>query len=438
MNPTGGDRNRRTLVQPAFDTQMMAQVVEPANVRQAWARVKSNRGAPGSDGMTIDDFPAYAQQHWPAIRQSLLAGTYQPLPVRRVSIPKPGGRGHRYLGVPCVIDRVIQQAILQVLSPVFDPTFSGSSFGCRPQRSAHGAIARVKAYLKQGLRTVVDLDLEKFFDTIDHDILMSLVSRQVRDKILLKLLGRFLRADVMVNGYLQSTDLGTPQGSPLSPLLANALLDELDKELERRGHRFCRYMDDVVVFVKSHRAGVRVMASLGRFLQKRLKLRLNPRKSQVLRSQDLEYLGFQFRGIRVCWSATAFEAFKARVRKLTSRSWGVSMAYRLKYLRQYLRGWMGYFGISEYYRPIPKIDKWIRRRIRMCFWKQWRKPRMRIQKLLELGTNKDWAITTGVSRKGYWRLARTLATQSGMTNQWLARQGLLSMRSLWIKAKGYV
>ena len=437
MNLDRGDADWRTAMQPALDMNLMAQVAAKANVVKAWRRVKSNKGVPGSDGMTLEDFLAYAREHWPAIRQSLLDGTYQPRPVRRVAIPKSGGRGERLLGVPCVVDRVIQQAILQVLTPIFDPEFSESSFGSRPKRSAHGAIKQIKGYLKEGYRIAVDLDLEKFFDTVCHDVLMARVSRKVHDKVLLKLIGRYLRAGVMVDGVVQATEWGTPQGSPVSPMLANVLLDDLDKELEKRGHRFVRYMDDLVILVGSVRAGKRVMAKISRYLTQKLKLKVNRQKSQVVNVHALEYLGFQFRGIRVYWSEKAFADFKHRLKGLTSRSWGVSMEHRLKRLNQYLRGWMGYFGVSQYYHPIPELDGWLRRWIRMCYWKQWRRPRTRIRNLLALGTDKRHAILTGISRRGYWHLSRTLATQTGMTNKWLAQQGLLSIRDLWMKAKGY-
>jgi RNA-directed DNA polymerase len=438
LNPTGGAQTRRTAIQPALGEDLMERVVDRANMRRAWKRVRSNKGAPGIDGITLEEFPAYARAHWPEIRQSLLDGTYQPSPLRRKAIPKPGGKGERLLGIPTVVDRVIGQAILQILSPIFDPDFSASSFGFRPKRSAHGAVKQVRDFIRQGYRIAVDLDLEKFFDNVQHDVLVSRLARKVSDKVLLGLIGRYLRAGVMVEGIVQPTEWGTPQGSPLSPLLANIVLDDLDKELERRGHRFARYADDLVILVRSQRAGVRVKASVTRYLTQKLKLRVNEQKSHVVPSNECTFLGFTFRGTQIRWSDASFADFRHEVRRLTGRSWGVSMAHRLDKLNRYLRGWMNYFGISEYYRPIPELDGWLRRRIRMCYWKQWRRVRTRIRNLLRLGTGKRQAILTGLSRKGYWHLARTLATQTGMTNQWLAQQGLLSIRDLWLKAQGYV
>lgn len=269
-NPTGGVEPRRGLTQPALGVDLLERMLEPANLRQAWKRVKANKGAPGVDGMTLEDFPAYARKHWPRIRQSLLDGTYQPQPVRRVSIPKPGGKGERLLGIPTVLDRLMCQAIAQVLTPIFDLGFSESSFGFRPGRSAHGALRQVQRYIRAGYRTAVDLDLEKFFDQVQHDVLMARVARKVKDKRLLALIGRYLRAGVMVEGLVQATEWGTTQGSPLSPLLANILLDDLDKELERRGHRFARYADDMLILVRSQRAGERVKASITRYLTQTL------------------------------------------------------------------------------------------------------------------------------------------------------------------------
>ena len=435
-NPAGEAAARRGLMQPALHDHLMERIVSAHNLRRAWKRVKANHGAPGSDGMTVKDFPAFAREQWPAIRKQLLDGSYRPQPVRRVMIAKRGG-GERPLGIPNVLDRLIQQAIAQVLGPIFDAGFSASSFGFRPHCSAHGALKQVQAYVKAGLRIAVDLDLAKFFDNVDHDILMARVAAKVRDKKVLALIGAYLRTGAMVGEEFQPSELGAPQGGPLSPLLANILLDDLDRELEHRGLRFARYADDLVILVKSLRAGQRVKRSITAFLARRLKLPVNEHKSQVTPIDQCVFLGFTFRGTKLRWSDRAFVDFKHRVRELTGRSWGVSMAYRLHKLAQYVRGWMGYFGISQYYRPIPELDEWLRRRCRMCYWKQWRRARTKVRNLLALGTDLRSAVRTALSRKGYWHLARTLATQVGMTNEWLKQQGLISIRALWMKAHGY-
>lgn len=436
MNPTGGAEERRCATQPALHDNVMEAVLSPANLHQAWRRVKSNRGAPGIDGLCIEDFPAYAREHWPAIRQRLNDGSYQPQPVRRVTIPKPDG-GERALGIPAVVDRVVQQAIAQVMTPIFDPEFSESSYGFRPKRSAHGALKQLKADIKAGYRIAVDLDLAKFFDNVDHDILMARVAKRIADCRLLALIGRYLRAGVLINDSIQPSELGTPQGGPLSPLLANILLDDLDRELEGRGHRFVRYADDLMVLVKSERAGQRVKTNLTTYLDRQLKLPVNEKKSCVAKIDQCVFLGFTFRRGKLRWSAAAFADFKHRLRELTGRSWGVSMEHRLQKLGQYLRGWLGYFGISEHYRPIPELDEWLRRRVRMCYWKQWRLCRTKISHLLALGVSKRTAILTGISSKSYWHLSRSRATQVGMTNDWLKAQGLVSIRDLWMKAHGY-
>lgn len=436
LNPTGEDGLRRGVTQPALHATLMARVLDRANLQQAWKRVKANRGAPGIDGMRIEDFPAFARSHWSGIRQQLADGSYRPQPVRRVSIPKPHG-GERLLGVPTVVDRVIQQAVAQVLTPIFDPHFSGSSFGFRPGRSAHGALRQAQAHIKAGRRIAVDLDLAKFFDTVQHDVLMARVGRRVRDSRLLALIGRYLRAGVLVGERIQATGIGTPQGGPLSPLLANILLDDLDRELERRGHWFVRYADDLLVLVATPRAGRRVMASVTRFVTRKLKLVVNEHKSRVVATNACVFLGFTFRGTKLRWSEPAFEDFKHRIRTLTGRSWGVSMDYRFHKLAQYVRGWMAYFGISDYYRPIPELDAWLRRRVRMCYWKRWRKTRTKVRHLLALGTGKRHAIFTAMSSKSYWHLSKTLATQTGMTKEWLRRQGLISIRTQWMHAHGY-
>jgi RNA-directed DNA polymerase len=428
-----GTASRRTVMDPALSEDLMARVLTSENLRNAWHQVKANHGAPGVDGMTIEDFPAFAREHWPSIRQALRDETYHPSPVRRTEIPKRHGQGKRLLGIPTVVDRIIQQAITQVLGPLFDPDFSASSFGFRPGRSAHHAVKQIQSYIKAGFKVAVDMDLAKFFDRVNHDALMARVARKVRDKALLRLIGKYLRAGVLVGESLQPTETGVPQGSPLSPLLSNVMLDDLDKELERRGHRFARYCDDFLVVVKSQRAGERVKASLTRFLQRHLKLEINESKSTVGPTKECVFLGFTFQGTRIYWSQEAFQDFRHRLRELTGRSWGVSMAYRIRNLNEYLRGWIQYFGPSQYYRPLPELDAWLRRRLRMCFWKQWRYVRTKVRELLKLGTAKKTALLTALSRKGPWHLSRTLATQTGMTNQWLSETlGLVSIRALWI------
>jgi RNA-directed DNA polymerase len=413
---------------PDPNEHLLESILSRENMRKAWKRVKANKGAAG---MSVDRFLAFARENWAKIRESLLAGTYQPLPVRRVEIPKTTG-GKRPLGIPAVLDRLIQQAIAQVLLPMFDPDFSESSFGFRPGKSAHGAVYQLREYIRQGYRIAVDMDLSKFFGTVNHDILMHRVARKVRDKRVLKLIGKFLRAGVKVNGRLHKTRKGVPQGGPLSPLLANILLDDLDKELERRGHLFVRYADDFIIMVKTQRAGQRVMESVQRFLERKLRLQVNESKSRVAKPDKTDFLGFTFKGAKIRWSDKAFQEFKRRAKRLTGRSWFVTKEYRLKKLAQYVRGWMNYFGISEYYRPIPEIDQWLRRRLRMCYWKQWRRCRTKVRNLLKLGTSVKVAISVGLSRKGPWRLSRTLATQTGMTNKWLKDQGLISVKEQWV------
>jgi RNA-directed DNA polymerase len=418
--------------QPALNDNLLEWVLSPENLEAAWKRVKSNKGAAGVDGVTIADYPQWAQQHWPATRRALEGGYYVPQAVKRVEIPKANG-GVRLLGIPCVQDRVIQQAIAQVLTFQIDPEFSSHSHGFRPGRNAHGAVRQVRKYIADGYRVAVDVDLSKFFDQVNHDVLMVRLSRHVSDKRLLKLIGRFLRAGVMIDGIFHPTHEGVPQGGPLSPLLANVVLDDLDKHLEQRNMRFARYADDFTLCVKSFSAGYRVMRWLKRFLCDQLKLVINEEKSSVVKTNELHFLGFTFKGKKIYWSGKAFEGFKHRIRQLTKRSWGISMTRRYRELQRYIQGWINYYGLSEYYRPLPRIDEWIRRRIRMCYLKQWRKPRTRIRNLIRLGTYVRGAIRLGLSSKGPYRLARTLATQSGMTNKWLEEQGLISVREQWIK-----
>ena len=337
----------RALKQDEANQDLFDAVLDSDNLSRAWKRVKANKGAPGIDGMTIADFPAYAREHWPAVREQIIQGRYVPQPVRRVELRKPGG-GIRKLGIPVILDRVLQQAIAQVLTPIFDPTFSESSFGFRPGRNAHQAIRQVQAYVADGYRIAVDLDLDKFFDTVNKDLLMSLLGRTIADKRLLALIGRYLRAGVLVGEHFEPSEVGTPQGGPASPLLANILLHQLDCELARRGHRFARYADDLVSLVRSARAGERVMRSITRYLHTSLKLEVNPAKSKVAPMSECSFLSFTIRGNKIRWTDEALADFKHRVRELTGRSWGVAMEHRLQKLRQYARGLMGYFGIGQY------------------------------------------------------------------------------------------
>ncbi len=421
----------------AIDNQELLQaVLARDNLARAWQRVKSNKGAPGIDGVTVEDWPAHAREHWPTVREQIHAGHYRPQAVRRVEIPKPAG-GVRLLGIPTVTDRVLQQAIAQVLTPIFDPTFSESSFGFRPGRNAHQAMRQVQAYVKDGRRIAVDIDLAKFFDTVNHDVLMNLLGRTIADTRLLDLIGSYLRAGVLVGEHIEPSDIGTPQGGPLSPLLANILLDQLDRELQRRGHRFARYADDLVILVKSTRAGERVMRSITRYLERTLKLEVNPAKSKVAPMSECSFLGFTIVGKRIRWTEKALAEFMHQVKELTGRSWGVSMDYRLHKLGQYVRGWIAYFGISQYYRPVPELDDWIRRRIRMCYWQQWRWVRTKIQNLVALGVSLKTAIQHAVSSKSYWHMARTPALQQALSNAWLTAQGLVNVKALWCKAQGY-
>jgi len=425
-------KDRVSTVGSLFPEMMLEAVVDEANMERAWRKVRSNRGAPGPDGITLDEFIAWFRPRWQTIRRQLLDGTYRPSPVRRVLIDKPDG-GTRQLGIPNVLDRVIQQAILQILTPVFDPHFSESSHGFRPNRSAHGAMQQVQRSIKGGGRYVVDMDLSKFFDRVNHDVLMNRVARRVPDRLLLKLIGRYLRAGVIVNGELQPSTEGTPQGGPLSPLLANILLDDLDKQLEHRGLPFVRYADDFVIFTKSERAARRVFSSVQRFLTERLRLVVNEAKSKVVPWPELNFLGFRVHGryFRIRMSDKSLHRFKHRIRELTGRSRGISMDRRLSELRSYLRGWAGYYSLAMELKLFDKLDQWIRRRIRMCYWKRWRHARTRSRELMRLGVSRRQAIRHAKSRKGYWRMAKTIASGVGFNNALLAELGLLSLKQLW-------
>jgi RNA-directed DNA polymerase len=363
---------KRGYESPAIPEQVMEEVCERENCLQALKRVKSNKGSPGIDGMRVSELPGYLKQHWPAIREQLRRGTYKPQPVRRVEIAKPDG-GMRKLGIPTVLDRFIQQAVMQVLQGRWDGTFSEHSHGFRPQRSAHQAVTEAQQYIAEGNRWVVDLDLEKFFDRVNHDRLMAAIARRVSDKRMLRLIRAFLESGVMENGLVSPVEEGTPQGGPLSPLLSNLVLDELDRELERRRHRFVRYADDCNIYVASERAGRRVMQSVTGFLRRRLKLKVNEAKSAVARPQERRFLGFSFTGgaePRRRIAPKALLRCKQRVRELTRRTRGISLEQMTKELASYLRGWKSYFGYCQTTSVLHGLDQWIRRRLRSVIWKQ--------------------------------------------------------------------
>jgi len=422
---------RRDGDHPEAESDLLAAILERGNLSRAWQQVKANHGAAGVDGITIDEFPEKFRARWSNLRAALEDGTYVPSPVRRVEIGKPDG-GIRLLGIPTVLDRLIQQAIAQVLGPIFDPGFSEHSFGFRPKRSAGDAVRHVAKSIGTGHRFAVDLDLSKFFDRVDHDILMHRLARKVRDRRVLRLIGRYLRAGVQVEGRYERTVQGVPQGGPLSPLLANIVLDDLDKELEQRGHRFARYADDFVILVKSPRAGERVMHSVRRFLETRLKLVVNAEKSAVVATSALTFLGFAFKGVRIVWSEQSLQRFQHRIRELTGRSWGVGMAYRIRALAQYLRGWIGYFGISHTFAAVRQLDHWIRRRLRCCYWKQWKTRRNRIRQLLRLGIKRRDAILHGLVGRGCWAMSKTPVINQALSLSWLQQQGLPSLEKQWI------
>jgi len=383
---------------------LMEQVLAPANLRRAYQRVVSNKGAPGADGMTVDDLVDYVKQYWPTLKVRLLAGEYHPQGVRAVDIPKPKG-GTRQLGIPSVVDRLIQQALLQQLTPIFDPLFSDYSYGFRPGRSAHQAIETARGHVAAGHRWCVELDLEKFFDRVNHDVLMAYVARQIEDKRVLTLIRRYLEAGTMSGGLVSRRQEGTPQGGPLSPLLSNILLNELDRELERRGHRFVRYADDANIYVRSQRAGTRVMAGVERFLNQRLKLTLNREKSRVARPWVCDYLGYgmswhQQPRLRV--ATMSLGRLHDRLRDLLRGARGHKMANVIERINPVLRGWAGYFKLSQSKRPLEKIDGWVRRKLRCVVWRQWKRPSTRARNLMRLGLSEARACKSAFNGRGPW------------------------------------
>jgi len=378
------------------------------------------------DGRTVQQLPGFLKQHWPVIREQLLNGTYEPQPVKRVEIPKPDG-GKRKLGIPTVLDRFIQQAVMQVLQDRWDGTFSDHSYGFRPGRSAHQAVEQAQQYIAEGCRWVVDLDLEKFFDQVSHDKLMARIAERVSDKRILKLIRAFLRAGVMEDGLVSPVDEGTPQGGPLSPLLSNIVLDELDRELERRGLRFARYADDSNIYVRSRRAGERVMESIGRFITTKLKLKVNQQKSAVARPWERKFLGFSFTWNREPKRRIAPRAvlrFKERVRELTRRTKGVSIERMAEELARYLRGWIGYFGRCQTPTVLQSLEEWTRRRLRSVIWKQWKRGRVRFAELRKRGVGIGLAAQTAGSAHGPWRMANSPALTIALPNAYFTSLGI--------------
>lgn len=417
---------KRGTESPAITEQWMEEVCERENCKQALRRVKANKGSAGVDGMTVQQLPGYLKQHWPAIREQLLSGTYKPQPVRRVEIPKPDG-GVRKLGIPTVLDRFIQQAVMQVLQSRWDRTFSDHSYGFRPGRSAHQAVEAAQQYVAEGYRWCVDLDLEKFFDRVSHDKLMARIETRVSDRRMLKLIRTFLKAGVMEGGLVSPVDEGTPQGGPLSPLLSNIVLDEFDRELERRGLRFARYADDCNVYVRSRRAGERVMASITRFITTKLKLKVNEQKSAVARPWERKFLGFSFTWDREPRRRVAPKAvlrFKERVRGLTSRTKGVSVERMAEELARYLRGWLGYFGQCQTPSVLRSLEEWTRHRLRSVIWKQWKRGSVRFAELRKRGVDKELAACTAGSAHGPWRLANSPALAKALPNAYFDSLGI--------------
>ncbi|MGL5381523.1 group II intron reverse transcriptase/maturase [Clostridium sp.] len=409
------------------------------NMYLAMQRVIRNKGSHGVDGIKTDELQDYAKEHWATIKSKLLDGTYKPSPVRRVEIPK-DNKGVRLLGIPTVVDRMIQQAIAQALTIVYEPIFSNSSYGFRPGRSQHKAIKQSLEYINQGHKWVVDMDLEKFFDKVNHDILIDRLSRRIEDKRVLDLIRKYLKSGIMLNGIIVSNEQGTPQGGPLSPILSNIMLDEVDKELERRGHKFCRFADDCNIYVKSRKAGQRVLDSIKKIIEVDLKLKINEDKSAVDLVSRRKFLGFSFyfsKGdaqIRI--HENSYNKLKAKVKEITNRNKGISMELRLLKLNQIIVGWINYFGIAKAKGHIQKIEGWIRRRLRTCIWKQWKLPRTRCKNLVKLGMDKYKAYQYSNTRKGYWRISSSPILSKTLTNKYLEEIGYISISKRYLKVHG--
>ncbi len=413
-----------------YPERLLEKILARDNMNFAYKRVKVNKGSHGVDGMTVDELLQFLKQNGNQIKQSILEGAYRPKPVRRVEIPKDDG-GTRLLGIPTVLDRVIQQAIAQVLTPIYEKEFSDNSYGFRPKRNAHQAVKKCKEYIEAGYTWAVDIDLAKYFDTVNHDKLMRLISEKVSDSRVLSLIRKYLQSGVMINGVVMGTDEGTPQGGNLSPLLSNIMLNELDKELTKRGLKFCRYADDCNIYVRSRKAANRVKASITKFIEQKLKLKVNEQKSAVDRPWKLKFLGFSFYykkgGIGIRVHPKPVKKFKQKLKEITGRSNAMSMAQRMLKLRQVITGWVNYFGIADMKGLSKSLDEWLRRRIRMCFWKQWKKIKTRHDNLVKLGIDKYKAWEYANTRKSYWRTSNSPILARTVTNEFLNKLGFQSV-----------
>jgi len=413
--------------------ELLERILDSRNVRRAYEQVMANKGSGGIDGIEIEGFKSHVQAVWPSVKIAIQVGKYQPSLVRKVEIPKPGG-GTRTLGIPTLLDRMIQQAIAQQLMIIYDETFSKSSYGFRPKHNAHQALLQARQYVNEGYSYVVDIDMAQFFDRVNHDYLMNLLSDRIKDKLALKLIHRYLKAGTMIGGMASVNTEGTPQGGPLSPVLSNILLDKLDKELENRGHRFVRYADDICVFVKSKRASERVLKSVSIYIEKELKLEVNRTKSVATRPWKGKLLGYSFyhkkgeKGLNIAKSSIT--KYKSKVRAITSRSKPYAMYKRYEMLRQLNRGWVQYFKLNEAMSLFRELDKWVQRRIRQCYWKQWKLPSTRVNMLVKLGMPEWQAYQWGNSRKGYWRISQSPILQRALNSSLLKREGYLSLREL--------
>jgi RNA-directed DNA polymerase len=409
---------------------LLEKILGAGNMNLAYKRVKANKGSHGVDGMTVNELLQFLKQNGKQLIQSLLEGKYNPQPVRRVEIPKPDGRV-RKLGIPTVVDRVIQQSITQVLSPIYENQFSKSSYGFRPNKSAKEAVLKCKEYIDAGHKWAVDIDLAKYFDAVNHDKLMRLLSKTIKDGRVLSLIRKYLKSGVMINGAVEETEIGCPQGGNLSPLLSNIMLNELDKELTQRGLKFCRYADDANIYVKSKKSAERVMASITRFIEEKLKLKVNKEKSAVGRPWALKFLGFSFYhkkgGIGIRVHSKPVEKFKQKLREITGRSKSVSMEQRMEKLRQCISGWANYFRMADMQKLAKALDEWLRRRIRMCFWKQWKKVKTKHDNLVKLGIANSKAWEYANTRKSYWHIANSPILSRTLTNEYLKKIGFVSI-----------